>query len=194
MGKKYLLRCSCGQELAVEPAQAGQAIRCSCGQELEVPSLLALRRLPLVPAEPRDGLPTRWGVRHRLISIGSLVIGVALAWLGLLVWTWPEKPHVPEPITWHLPPPEGHKSPLQKTTDQLTLLESYWAWQSLPRQLDLLSDAPMSQYKQQVASATNWLIVGIVIALLGFVCLTSAWLVPGQRTGRLRAGSPGKSA
>jgi len=178
MGKKYLLRCSCGREQVVEPAQAGQTISCDCGKSLEVPTLLAMRHLPVAPAERMPAAAGQWGVRHRLISIGILVLLLALVWVGLLVWSWPEKPQVPDPITWQTPPPAGQTEPLRKTTDQLTLVESYYAWQSLPRQLDLLSDAPMSRYRQQVASATNWLIVGVVVGLLGLVCLASAWLVP----------------
>jgi len=176
MGKKYRLGCSCGREQVVEPAQAGQTICCACGKSLEVPTLLAMRQLPLAPAERMPGLPVRWGIRHRLISIGVLVLLGALVWVGLLVWSWPEKPQVPDPITWQTPPLPGQTEPLRKTTDQLTLVESYYAWQNLPRQLDLLSDAPLSRYKQQVASATNWLIVGGVVGLLGLICLVAAWL------------------
>ncbi|MCS7306562.1 MAG: hypothetical protein NZ602_15830 [Thermoguttaceae bacterium] len=188
MEKKYLLACSCGLQQTIEPAQAGQTIRCACGQAIEVPSMLALRRLPLAPSAP-VGQVGRWGIRHRLISIGALVMLGAGAWLAVLLLSWPQQPQVPEPITWSTPPPPGKKEPILKTTEQLTLLESYLAWQGLPRQLELVSDAPMTRYKQQVASATNWLIVSVVVGILGLICFASAWLLPGQRLPQLRSTS-----
>ena len=192
MSKRYLLRCSCDRDQVVEPAQAGQTILCPCGKSLEVPTLLAMRELPLAPGERMPGASFRWGVRHRLISIGALVLLGALVWVGLLVWSWPEKPQLPDPITWQFPPPPGQKEPVRKTTDQLTLVESYFAWQGLPRQIELLSDAPISRYRYQVASATNWLLVGVVVGLLGLICLAGAWFVP-TPTSPPRSATLGKS-
>jgi len=192
--RKYLVRCSCGLELAVEPAQAGQVLQCACGRSVQTPTLLDLRKLPLAPEETTSPSTSPWGVRHRLISLGSLILIVALAWLGVLLLVWPSKPQPPETITWQTPPPPGQKEPLRKTTQQLTLLESYLAWQSLPRELESLSDAPMARYRKEVATAVNWFIVGCVVGILGLVCLTSGWLVPTRTAALQRASPAGKAA
>lgn len=194
MKKKYLVRCSCGLELAVEPAQAGQLLPCACGRSVQTPRLLDLRKLPLAPQELPPQPSSTWGVRQRLISLGSLILILALAWLGVLLLVWPAKPQTPETITWQTPSPPGQKEPLRKTTQQLTLLESYLAWQSLPRELESLSDAPMARYRKEVATAMNWFIVGCVVGVLGLGCLASGWLVPAQ-TGALQRTAPtGKAA
>lgn len=175
--------------MEVEPSQSGQTLRCGCGREVEVPSMLELRKLSLASVEASVQPPQQWGIRHRLVSIGSLILVGALVWLGVLGLLWPQKPQVPETITWQTPPPPGSKEPLRKTTEQLTLLESYAAWESLPRELEVLSDAPMTRYKKELATAKNWLLVGSVIAILGLACIVSAWLVPAQGAGR-RAPTP----
>lgn len=178
----------------MESAQAGQSITCPCGRRVEVPSMLELRKLPVAPTDAPPSPQGRWGIRQRLISLGGLIVLAALVWIGVLVLQWPEKPQVPDPITWQTPPLPGQKEPLRKTTEQLTLLESYLAWESLPRQLDLLSDAPMTRYKRQLAAARNWLTVGVIIGILGLVCGGSAWLIAPQSAGRrpLRPDKPGR--
>lgn len=192
--RKHLVRCSCGLELAVEPAQAGQLLQCTCGRSVQAPNLLDLRKLPLAPQEPPSQPRSTWGVRQRLISLGSLILIVALAWLGVLLLVWPAKPQTPETITWQTPPLPGQKEPLRKTTQQLTLLESYLAWQNLPRELESLSDAPMARYRKEVATAVNWFIVGCVVGVLGLGCLASGWLVPARTAALPRAAPAGKAS
>lgn len=182
MSGKYLVPCECGLQLVVAASQAGQSLRCVCGRTVLLPTLLELRKFPRVQEEVVGGPSSGWGIPQRLISIGSLILLGALVWLGVLWFVlWPEKPTVPEPIRWQTPPPAGKEKPMLKTTEELTLLESYLAWQSLPRELEVLSDAPMSQYRKELAAAKNWSIVGGVVALLGVLCMVSGWLVGQQK-------------
>jgi hypothetical protein len=78
---QYLLPCSCGEKVRVEPAQAGGLVACTCGQSLTVPTLRGLRALEEAPADVanlRGG--RRWGpVQGALFSIGLVVTVVALA-------------------------------------------------------------------------------------------------------------------
>ena len=48
---KYLLPCSCGRKMPVEPRQAGQSVDCACGESLEIPTMLAMSAL-----EPADSV------------------------------------------------------------------------------------------------------------------------------------------
>ena len=50
MSKQYLLPCSCGNQIVVEPTQAGETLSCSCGQQLVAPTLRQMRTL--APAQP----------------------------------------------------------------------------------------------------------------------------------------------
>jgi hypothetical protein len=82
---KYLLPCTCGQEIPVEATQAGQQVRCQCGLELEVPTLLKLTRLkpagPPAPATPRRAR-SAWGPRQRVMLIGLAIMAAGASGAG----------------------------------------------------------------------------------------------------------------
>ena len=42
----YLLPCSCGREISIEPQQAGETVRCECGRTCSVPTMREVRSLP----------------------------------------------------------------------------------------------------------------------------------------------------
>ncbi len=82
MNAKYLLPCSCGQKIAVEPRQAGQTISCTCGASLEVPSLVQVKRLDKAEPEPgevrRDEAERRsWGAYEGLALLGVVILLLA---------------------------------------------------------------------------------------------------------------------
>jgi hypothetical protein len=78
---KYLLPCRCGQNVVVEPRQAGQTVVCACGQSLPVPTMLevtALEPAPVEPETPQAG-GSAWGWRQALVLLGGLMLLVAVA-------------------------------------------------------------------------------------------------------------------
>jgi len=88
---KYLVTCSCGNQVPVEVGQAGGRIACSCGSMVDVPPLRKLRHLP--PAEVQEErAATQWSVRHGLLTVS--LIATALL-LGAAIWNWSTQPHVP---------------------------------------------------------------------------------------------------
>jgi hypothetical protein len=91
MTKRYLLPCTCGKQIPVEPTQAGDTIHCDCGLPLDVPSLMEMRRL-----EPEESIVTKargsqpkWGKRQAWLLAGSLITAAALMSLGYLKWNEP---------------------------------------------------------------------------------------------------------
>ena len=52
MSQKYLLPCSCGQDVPVETSQAGGNLLCRCGLSVQVPTLLKIKKLPLAGETP----------------------------------------------------------------------------------------------------------------------------------------------
>lgn len=90
MKKKYLLPCSCGQELEVETAQAGLSLKCACGVELNVPSLAAIRKLKesSAPAAPVSRYGA-WGPRQALVFLGTMVAALALTAAAIVFATTP---------------------------------------------------------------------------------------------------------
>jgi hypothetical protein len=82
MSAQYLLPCSCGQKVRVEPAQAGGQVACACGANLNVPTLRGLKQLEIAPpdeAAVRRSAGRQWGpVRGAMFSIGLLVVVISL--------------------------------------------------------------------------------------------------------------------
>ena len=73
----YLLPCSCGEKIPVEPRQAGQAVQCACGNSVTVPTLLEMAKLEraeaiAVPEAQRH--PPLWGISQRLVVLGAVII------------------------------------------------------------------------------------------------------------------------
>lgn len=80
MTKQYLLRCECGQSTPIDVTQAGQSLACPCGRTLVVPSMRAVRQLPLCEAgEPRVSKRSWNALQGTLFAVGAL-----LALWGLL--------------------------------------------------------------------------------------------------------------
>src|SRR5438067_1009929 len=81
MSQQFLLPCSCGQKLAVSPAQAGGQVVCSCGRTLGIPTLRGLRQLEIA----RDVAPAKaargWSPVHGAVFAAGLVVAA----VGLIV-------------------------------------------------------------------------------------------------------------
>lgn len=124
MTTSYLLPCSCGQKVRVEPRQAGEVVRCSCGASLEAPTMLKMATLE--PAQPEPGSrqpPQAWGVRQSLSLVGGVILLVSLGLAGFLFY---DKP--PPPISARS---EMSAEAIRRQSRGLTPLQSRRAWQAL---------------------------------------------------------------
>lgn len=108
MATKHILTCECGKEHPVETFQAGQTLLCECGKTLKIPSMLHIKKLPLLEesapvepvaervssetassaAEPKKNKSSKvWAKTNPLVSsllalsetrLGIFIVGVAL--------------------------------------------------------------------------------------------------------------------
>ena len=118
---RYTFTCSCGKKHPVETSSAGRELTCSCGKTTTLPSMLAMKKLP-VWEEPAletaasnvsdsSGGPTRRGVpkagdsaskkkNSRFMNgsrLGILIVGLVLvAIFGWFFWQTVSRP--PQPI------------------------------------------------------------------------------------------------
>lgn len=73
----YLLPCSCGRNLRVEPRQAGETVRCECGLTCAVPTMRAVQNLrPASTTLPAEAKPA-WGNPQRLLVAGLVIVSLA---------------------------------------------------------------------------------------------------------------------
>jgi hypothetical protein len=112
---KYLLPCLCGQNVAIEPRQAGETIACQCGASLQAPTMREICDLEPAPpdaASLQSG--TSWGWRHGLKVLGAAITLLAIGWI---IWLYANPPasvfdvfdsemiqrdfaHLPPVLTW----------------------------------------------------------------------------------------------
>ena len=82
MADQHLLTCpNCGDTVAVGPSQAGSCVTCSCGRELDVPTLRAMRQLPIGDPPEKTASPA-WGIRQGLVAL-CLILAVLCAIPGV---------------------------------------------------------------------------------------------------------------
>lgn len=84
MAARYLLDCSCGKQVSVEPRQAGSHVRCDCGNLLEVPTLRGLRALPQAESGAEQ-IRSVWTFRQAVVTAGVL-LSLILFGVGLYIW------------------------------------------------------------------------------------------------------------
>jgi len=81
MPQKYLLPCSCGKDVPIETSQAGGNALCDCGRNLKVPTLLQIKKLPLV-VETQTQSPAM--VSTTKSPTGGRV-NLSVFWIGLIL-------------------------------------------------------------------------------------------------------------
>jgi hypothetical protein len=89
---QFWMPCSCGNQIRVSAASAGETVRCSCGQPLEVPTLRGLRELARVEpdaATARRTASVAWEDRHRVAFLLLLVALGTVAVVGYLALRLP---------------------------------------------------------------------------------------------------------
>ncbi len=172
MTAQYLLPCSCGQQVVVEPRQAGETITCSCGAVLQIPTLLDMRSLDPAEPSPATSSAKTWSIRDQLRLLGIVFL---LAAIGGGVWLYLKKPVSkfdavsPEQIR------EGYKKFTPSTT---------WdGWNYMQRGLDRRID---QDYAAAMAQFQIWQGVVAVITLAGIAMLAAGTI------GRKKNGPPTK--
>jgi len=173
---QYLLPCSCGQQVRVEPAQAGGQIACQCGQSLTVPTLRALRMLD--PAGP-DAATSRqiprgqWSrTQGALFSIGLAIAVISLAILAYTFFMFVQA----TPLTRDYTPELSELSSQQ--VDQLTALETYEEFFKMTNEGLGEMGTPLWIHFQQVVAEQKVVMIGSgVAALLGILAVLASFFV-----------------
>lgn len=126
---KYVLNCSCGRQLDIEPRQAGESLACECGATVDVPTLRKLRELPLAreasaslapsASTSTGGGASTWGLRQGAMATCLIIAALSLAVAGLAWWTQPTLPEFD---------PAAYRHVIDQQIDALTPTEAWRVW------------------------------------------------------------------
>ncbi len=164
MSERYLLPCRCGQQITVEPRQAGETVVCGCGQQLQVPRLREVMALEPAPAESAPPPSAAvWGWRQMIRLIGVILLAASLVIGGVLFLNRPVSQ-------------SQRRSPeqLKRYAHKLTPLETWghweWAKKGVDRRVDL-------QYARKMTSFRIWLGATAALGLIGagLIITSVAW-------------------
>ncbi len=167
MSSKYLLPCRCGQQIAIEPRQAGETVVCRCGATLPTPRMLEIMALEPVPAEsdpPPSGVG--WGWRQRTKLLGVILLSATIIAGVMLLLSRPVSRFE------GLSPEE-----VQRNAHKLTPSQTWDQWQFYKRGLDRRTD---TVYARKMKSYRVWLAATGVLALAG-VGLIAVGMTPHSR-------------
>ncbi len=91
----YLLPCTCGQKIPIEPRRAGETVQCPCGLTQQAPTLREIRQLPRAVDEspPAARREVAWGARQRLLMAGTIVVVIAVVLALLIAQLRPSAPY-----------------------------------------------------------------------------------------------------
>lgn len=161
MTAKYLFPCPCGQQIVVQPRQAGETIACSCGTLLQIPTLLDMTGLePVAPESAAPPTPsTAWGLRHRLLLLGIFLVVAAV--VGI-VWLYVERPV----SRFDTIDPEH----IRQTAQKLPPSQTWSIWETMKQGLDRRTDLT---YEAAVLRFRVWQGVVAALALLGIALVVA---------------------
>jgi hypothetical protein len=171
VSQKYLLPCRCGQNVVLEPRQAGETVVCSCGATLTAPTMLKITALEPAPDETDDAAGgTSWGWQQRLVMIGSLAGSVgAVAALVLLLFGRPiAAADVMDPAR------------LLLVTQTFQPAQTWFYWNQAKQGLDRRAD---QQYAAALTQFHIWETVACLILLAGVAAVVAGIVI--GRTNRL---------
>jgi len=161
---KYLLPCRCGQQMVIEPRQAGETVVCRCGATLQVPRMLEIVVLEPAPAEsgsPRSGAVWGWRQRIRLLGVMLLLVSIIA---GACLYLNP-------PVSRFKVLPSEE---LQRKARKLTPSETWWEWQRMKQGLDRWID---QQHAAELVRYRIWQAVTGALAIVG-IGLIAAGMAP----------------
>jgi hypothetical protein len=164
---RYLLPCSCGRQVSIEPRQAGGVVQCECGASLAVPTMLemaALEQSDPEPAPPRPGM--HWGVRQSVVLLGGVIF---LSGLGLgtyLLLTPPKNPGSPS------------AEEIRREVQAYSPARSLEVWRMVRASgLHPFEPTEHKDYRQAVFTRRLWIGVASLIALAGLGLMLTPLLI-----------------
>jgi len=175
MTVRYLLPCSCGAKIPIEPRQAGEEIQCECGASLEIPTLMKMAELELAEPEPAaSAVSGTWGTPQGLMLLGAMISVLALVLGAFSLRSRPEPPITEFPTELI-----GHG------VDTLSPLETWHRWQYL-RSYGL-DPTPFDADRNYAKRLLKWrLKMGAILAVVaGGIALM---VIPALTKGRPKSG------
>lgn len=176
MKPRYLLPCSCGREIPVETGQAGELVRCACGATVEVPTLLRMRALKPAAPEAAAAPPpaTRWGMRQRLLLLGTLIV---LVFGGLALRAYSDRPQAEEVFTY-------------ASLESLTYVGVWQIWQDLQQGVTRHATKRETLFGNSVKYYRLWMGFYLALTAAGGLTILSGFFFPAAPAATARSRSP----
>jgi hypothetical protein len=163
VGVQYLLPCSCGQQVVVEPRQAGEMTSCSCGAMLHVPTLLDMRKLELAEQKSTASARADWGPKQQLRMLGIVLLAAALGIGGWLLAHQPTSQFL-----------NVDAEQVRQNAQKLPPVHTWKAWQSMKQRIDPRVD---QKYADDLQIFHLEMSVLAVIAVLGIAVIVTGEMV-----------------
>jgi len=159
---RYLLPCSCGRKIPIEPGQAGQTLSCECGASLKVPTMLEMAHLEELACESPPEKQTVWGIRQSLTLLGVVMV------LGSLVLAV---------VAYRSRPKTSSAELIRQHCQEFPPVESLYRWHQLRDDgPDPFTRREKEQRADRIGRFRLWVIATLVVAAGGIVLVTSALL------------------
>jgi hypothetical protein len=187
MTVKYLLTCTCGQDVAVTTTQAGSDVPCPCGKSLPVPTLLQLKQLPQVQEDQPKTPAKKWTpLQGGVFVAGAVVTLVALGTAGYLAWQRSqlktEKPKIAGKLDYIA---DTRKRSMDELWEYWEVLSDEKLW---PRRRPRIPIYAIDRKKDAVLR--RYLSVAVGVALAGLALSSASFFIriapPGQQRRRKR--------
>ena len=191
---KYLLPCSCGQSVEVEPGQAGQTVACACGERLIVPSMLQVKELPSAPTQPKPKRAESDALRRTFFVLGIVLLFPALLLAPYLYMWKPEPRHATFKPKFYThgglkrmlyqdsTPFSREEHTILWITDQhidhMLPMELYFYFQTLEE--PTFSYNFIENYEAVKDTYRIWVTVNVILFILSFLSITASFFMPRQ--------------
>ena len=164
MGIRYLVPCTCGETLEVEPSQAGLSVTCACGASTEMPTLMGLRQYPRADGQAAPSKTSTWGPRQGLMALGVILM-VSSGVLMLQSYRGgPVEPRF-ESMDYEA---------VRSQASRMTLEQARHEWNELPRELDGEPHPYWSQYARATRNFRLWMISVGAVTVVGLILVVAS--------------------